>query len=176
VADHFIWRERDLRRFWAKVDRGEAPGVCWEWLGSVDRDGYGRFGIVQPVRNLAAHRTSYELFVDRIPDHLVIDHLCRNRGCVNPAHLEVVTNRVNLLRGRGIGARNAAKTHCTHGHPFDEKNTIYRRSGGRDCRTCRREIERRYLKRRAEKETAHKKRRMVPVVFTGSAPESGDAS
>jgi hypothetical protein len=93
--------------------------------------------------------------VEPVPKGLTIDHLCRNRACVNPAHMEVVTNRVNIMRGDTPAARNAARTHCAHGHPFDESNT-YHRAGkkgqaGRDCRACIRQRVRDYIQRKKER-------------------------
>lgn len=83
------------------------------------------------------HRVAYKEFVGPIADEVVLDHLCRNRACVNVAHLEPTTDRVNILRGDTIAARNAAKTHCPQGHPYDEVNTYVRRDGkGRECKAC----------------------------------------
>lgn len=92
-----------------------------------------------------AHRLSYELHKGEIPEGLEIDHLCRNRWCVNPDHLEAVTRRENIMRGDGpkkLGELNSKKTHCKHGHPFDKENTRYRPTGGRSCRICNRERQR----------------------------------
>jgi hypothetical protein len=116
-------------RFWSKVDRRGA-GECWEWL-ACRSDGYGQF---YPYHSTAvlAHRYSYELLVGPIPDGLQLDHLCRNRACVNPAHLEPVTQRVNILRGYGRGAIQARQTTCSQGHPFDKVT----RQGRRGCAKC----------------------------------------
>ena len=125
--------KRDVvERFLEKIDFGTG---CWEWM-AARRTGYGAFA-VPPKRVLPAHRFAYELMRGPIPDGLVIDHLCRNRGCVNPWHLEVVTNRVNILRGTGWSGRHARVTHCPKGHEYTEVNIIWR-SGGRrrNCRTC----------------------------------------
>lgn len=123
-------------RFWAKVDQ-RGTDECWVWTGFRHPKGYGYFRV--DGRSLAAHRVAYELCVAPIPDGLTIDHLCRNRACVNPAHLEPVTMIVNVLRGEGPTAENARKTHCIRGHPFDEENT-YWFNGGRTCRICQRAI------------------------------------
>jgi hypothetical protein len=120
---------------------------CWVWTGSKTQKGYGRFG------HRLAHRTSYELLVGPIPEGLVIDHLCRNRGCINPVHLEVVTNRENVMRGDGprlLAAKNRERsesiTHCPHGHVYDEANTYWSPRKKRYCRACQRQ---RDVRRRA---------------------------
>ncbi|MFF5842171.1 HNH endonuclease signature motif containing protein [Streptomyces massasporeus] len=120
-------RERILRR----TDRS---GECWLWTGPLDRHGYAEIKI--SGRQRLAHRVAYETFIGPIPDGLVIDHRCRVRHCQNPDHLEPVTNRENLLRGVGVAAQNATKTHCPQGHPYDEANTIIRPRGSRRCRAC----------------------------------------
>lgn len=107
---------------------------CWEWQRGKDRDGYGF--TTYNLRWVYAHCLSYEIFVEIIPSHLQIDHLCRNRCCINPAHLEAVTGRTNTLRGTSVAAENAQKTHCKRGHPFDDENTYTMSSGGRSCRIC----------------------------------------
>ena len=110
---------------------------CWEWTSTVHR-GYGRFHVNRKSR--IAHRYVYEILVGPIPDGLTIDHLCRVRCCVLPDHLEVVTGRINTLRGFGPPALNARKTHCLRGHPYDEANTyVFPGTGWRRCRTCFRE-------------------------------------
>lgn len=127
-----------LARFWDKVDK-RGPDECWEWKGGTCYKGYGRVVGTLPGRNdrrIRAHRVAYTLMVGLIPDGLVIDHLCRNRRCVNPAHMEVVTPSVNTLRGVGSPALNALKTHCKHGHEFTPNNTDKATGGGRSCREC----------------------------------------
>lgn len=86
-------------RFWAKVDRRDG-GDCWPWLGTTTSTGYGLFGVPREDRTVGAHRYAYELVVGPIPTGLELDHLCRVRNCVNPAHLEPVTHAENLRRGR----------------------------------------------------------------------------
>lgn len=131
-------------RFWSKVAIA-GPDKCWEWQASKHK-GYGCFGnSPREGRSRRAHRVAYKLLVGPIPERLTIDHLCRNRACQNPDHLEPVTNRDNVLRSEGITAKNAQKTHCKHGHEFTPSNTI-RRKGGRECRACQRERESRRVK------------------------------
>jgi hypothetical protein len=128
-------------RFWARVEQGPA---CWPWAGFRSPRGYGRFTI--DGRGHQAHRIAYELVVGPIPDGLQLDHLCRNRGCVNPAHLEPVTSRENTLRGDTLPARNVTKTHCPAGHPLDSRKA----DGSRYCLTCNRERDRIYRATDAE--------------------------
>lgn len=128
-----------IAHFWSKVER-RSGSECWLWSGGLLR-GYGRFYIRR--KYVGAHRFAYELLVGPIPDGLTLDHLCRVRACVNPAHLEPVTTRENWRRGESFSAMNARKTHCLRGHAYDEENTLQRKSrGGRLCAECKRERER----------------------------------
>lgn len=108
---------------------------CWEWVGAVNRDGYGHTKL--GGRTQTAHVYVYKMTGRTIPDGMQLDHLCKNRACCNPDHLEPVTSQENTLRGDGPTARNAAKTHCKHGHPFNEANTRIERYRGRSFRQCR---------------------------------------
>lgn len=110
---------------------------CWNWSLSTNQKGYGQVRVNYPKRNmLRAHRVMYELLVGKIPRGLQLDHLCRNHLCVNPKHLEPVTQRENILRGIGSPAENSKKTVCKNGHEFTEENT-YKYKGMRGCIKCR---------------------------------------
>lgn len=133
------WPERTFaERFWEKVDK-DGPAGCWIWTGAIGNKGYGHITVRRPGfrSTLDAHRLAYEFVVGEIPPGLQLDHLCRVRRCVNPAHLDPVTRKENILRGVGPTAVNARKTHCKRGHPFDEENTGRNTGGGRACRACR---------------------------------------
>jgi len=127
------------KRFWAKVEKTE---TCWLWTAGRDRYGYGQFWFAG--RHVGAHGFAYQLLVGPVPDGLQIDHCCRVRHCVNPAHLEPVTCRENLMRGDTPAARHVAKTHCPQGHPLVPGNLVpfQLRRGHRECLTCRRERDR----------------------------------
>lgn len=122
---------------------------CWEWR-RFRRDGYGLFS-PNRGRSVNAHRAVYEINVGPVPDGLVLDHLCRNRACCNPAHLDPVTQQINILRGEGLAADEARRTHCPSGHPYDEENTyvIPSRPNARYCRECARRHRAEHRRRRA---------------------------
>lgn len=128
-------KDNPLLRFWAKVDID--PSGCWNWTAGQVPNGYGKFWIDN--HTLIAHRWLYEKLVGPVPRDMTLDHVCRNRLCVNPGHLDIVTTRENVLRGIGITAVNKQKTHCKHGHIFDTHNTYVLSDGSRMCRTCARE-------------------------------------
>lgn len=120
---------------------------CWLWLRSLASGGYGQTTTGWRTRSgqrseVLAHRVSYILLCGPIPEDMHIDHLCRQRTCVNPDHMEVVTLGENVLRGDGLSARAARRTHCNYGHEFTPENTYHPKRGGRACRQCFREAAR----------------------------------
>lgn len=124
--------DRFLGKVWIrKVDE------CWPWLAGISNDGYGKFFI--NGKQTGAHRAAYELWVGTIPEGLELDHLCRNRSCVNPNHLEPVTKRENTRRGFSPWVENARKTHCPKGHEYNQRNTYslpHKIDANRYCRMC----------------------------------------
>lgn len=117
--------------FWSKVNK---TNDCWLWTGFIKPNGYGQCWSGQRV--MYAHRYSYELVYGNIPDKMTIDHLCKNRSCVNPKHMEVVTRGENTLRGDTVSARSALKTHCPSRHAYTTDNTYVKNNGHRVCKTC----------------------------------------
>lgn len=136
-------------RVWQRVTKTDG---CWSWHGSHHEHGYGIISLEGKPRRV--HRLVYEMLVGPIPEGLDLDHLCRNRGCCNPAHLEPVTRRENLLRGDTIVAAQVARTHCPLGHEYTPDNTRIN-NGCRSCRDCERQRDRqryadgRHLRRKA---------------------------
>lgn len=125
---------RTIEDFMTRV-RAQEDG-CWKWTYPLKRCPNGDYGSCHlNGQNMGAYRAAWILFRGPIPDGLTIDHLCRNTRCVNPDHLEPVTHRENVLRGEGLAAVNARKTHCIRGHEFTAENII-RNGRKRACRTC----------------------------------------
>lgn len=131
-SDH-VQRRAVERRFLGRIQ----PNIktrCWYWLGAPSKAGYGLMSVAN--QTLYAHRISHELYKGPIDPGLEVDHLCRVRHCVNPAHLEAVTPRVNNLRSQSPAARNAKVTHCPYGHAYDAANTGIGEHGTRKCKAC----------------------------------------
>ncbi len=138
-------RKQDAR-FWRQVDDS---GSCWIWTGIKDYKGYGQFS-ANNKKHLAAHRWAYEALVGPIKEGFVVDHLCRNRACCNPDHMEIVTPTENVMRGEGITAQNARRAECSCGHTY----SVAHRKDGRSYRFCKRcKNEQQREKRRAIKST-----------------------
>ncbi len=132
------WHER----FWSKVDKSGPTGAhrpdlgpCWQWVGGLHQAGYAQFVLDQYPH--LGHRVSYEMSKGPIPKGLVLDHLCRNRSCVNPGHLEAKTIGQNTLAPGSLSqsALHAGKTHCPQGHEYSPTNTL-RNRGRRRCLAC----------------------------------------
>lgn len=131
----------DMKRFHNKI---EFTGKCWLWRGALSK-GYGKFSYKGKATE--AHRYAYELFIDDIPQGLVIDHLCRVTNCVNPWHLEPVTSLENIRRGAGWSL-HVQKDICKNGHEFTPDNTSITTNNRRVCKTCHRISSRAYDRRR----------------------------
>jgi hypothetical protein len=146
--------EKIKARFWSRVDKSGpiCPRLgtrCWLWTRGKVPSGYGQFW--DGGRNVPAHCFAWRLLRGTVPDDLELDHLCRNRACVNPDHLEPVTGRVNTLRGESFAAQNARKTHCIRGHELCAANIRWERCRGglaRKCLVCQRQRDREYRARR----------------------------
>lgn len=154
------YRGTEEQRFWKRVKLLE--NGCWEWTGGLT-DGYGSFALAvvtgQPQRHVRAHRWAYENLVGPVPKGKELDHLCRNRACVNPDHLQAVSKSENILRGLGAPAINSRKQFCKRGHAFSGDNLALTEKGGkiyRRCRECVRVLRghiRRYSKKQYAKGT-----------------------
>jgi hypothetical protein len=126
-------------RFWSHVDRS---GDCWVWTGSLNHLGYARFFVTIAPRqrvSLGAHVWAWQMVNGPVPEGKELDHLCRNRACVRPDHLEAVTHHENVLRGETLAAANVRKTHCPQGHPYSPENTYILHAGNgtqRQCKIC----------------------------------------
>lgn len=132
-----------------RVSFGYTENDCWMWLGATTMDGYGR--IRAGGNSIRAHRVTFTALYGPIPEGLTLDHVCGNRPCVRPDHLEPVTNKENILRGEGIASRNADKTHCPEGHALTDDNLrpADLARGFRSCLTCHRRRDRERMQRKA---------------------------
>lgn len=147
----------DKNKFLSKVNvRSELE--CWEYVGNINPDGYGRFSYTNldgEYITTPAHRISFSLFNGELVKGLVIDHICRNRACVNPSHLRQVSRKINAIENNdGTAYLNSLKTHCIHGHEYTPENTmrVYKHKDWRKCRTCeRKKMREYYLKNRKNK-------------------------
>jgi hypothetical protein len=134
------YRPSESERFWAKVDKTD---TCWLWTAAKSPAGYGYFRVGgRAGQYVIAHRYAYTATTGQIPEGLVLDHLCRVRQCVNPAHLEPVTQAENNRRAR--------LTHCRRGHPYEGANVLLKSDGRRECKSCIADAARlRYLRKSA---------------------------
>ena len=114
------WEDIEIR-----IDKSNATfwSGCWIWTGGLDKHGYGV--VTYQGKYYSLHRLMYEHYVGKIPDNLELDHWCKNPLCCRPGHLEPVTHKENVLRGTGLAAINAVKTHCPYGHEYTEENTFF---------------------------------------------------
>lgn len=124
-------KDKDLLRFFAKI---KFVDDCWVWTAGRTKGEYGKFKL--NGKTIVAHKVLYEFIFGKVREGLQLDHLCRNPPCVNPTHLDPVTSRVNLLRGKTAAAKGAFSTHCKHGHEFTLENTYVRKNGTRQCKRC----------------------------------------
>jgi len=146
-----------LVRFLENISVNDQTG-CWDWIGSCQPSGYGQLNLQREdgaARPELAHRISYRVFRGPIPTNInrpTIDHLCRNRKCVNPEHLETVSNRENILRGTAPSAMYARRTHCNYGHEYTENN-LARRSNRRvrECKICKSNSQKKYKRNKKAK-------------------------
>jgi HNH endonuclease len=158
VVSGYLWAMPQLRfdvrdgrlydqLVWAVRMRALPRDECWEWGHQRVPAGYGYVHL--GPKNIQVHRVAYEAEKGAIPPGLHIDHLCRNRACCNPGHMEAVPHRVNVLRGVSPSATEARQTHCKRGHEFTPENTYYRKDKtgtrvgriGRMCRECLRDYQ-----------------------------------
>lgn len=125
--------------------------ACWPWEGRINKDGYGMAYERSTKKYIVAHRMVYTAIKGPIPESMQIDHLCRNRSCVNPSHLEPVTQQENIRRGEGIAVGNARKIFCMRGHPLYGENLGINKAGNRFCRECKKMTSREWHKNNRSK-------------------------
>lgn len=131
-----------MQRFFSKIKFNEKT-TCWDWMASTDKDGYGQFWLNKKYHK--AHRVSYELIKGVLTKGLTLDHLCKNKKCCNPEHLEQVSIQTNLKRAfHQISTINSKKTHCNNGHEFTPDNTYITPLGKRQCNECQRQRKKKY--------------------------------
>ena len=152
-------------RFWEKVQK-TGHSDCWVWMSSKNGRGYGTFAMNKDGHQSTklAHRVAYELEIGPIPNGLSLDHRCRNRLCVNPAHLEPTTIRENLLRApTTVSTLNSQKMFCPKGHALEGDNLMryYLKKGVRQCRICHNEQTKLWLRE------SRRKAKLVSGVHTG---------
>jgi len=133
----------DHERFLSNISTNN--GGCWVWNGFINNYGYGEFGI--SGKRYRAHRVSFSLFSGELVNGMVIDHICKNKACVNPDHLRQVTQKFNCLdNSSSPPAINSVKTHCKYGHELTDDN-VYKHSSGRYCLTCRKRHKDNWIKK-----------------------------
>ncbi len=143
----------------------KTPSGCLEWTGYLDKDGYGKFGMWGMWDETHCHRISYKMFKGEIDEGMVVDHVCRNRKCINPDHLRLVTPRQNVLENsNGVAAKNKKKKVCKRGHLLTGENVRIDERGNRWCYECHRERSKlsakRYYNKNIETLRAKSKKRM----------------
>lgn len=155
-------------RFWRHVEKTQ---TCWLWTGWLTDGGYGRWRATRAAKSLPAHRVAYEIAHGPVPAGLVIDHLCRVRRCVNPAHLEAVTFAENVRRGISFSAINGRRRACPQGHEYD------RRNGRRRCLACETGSKRQYVERHhgrvltSKLASYHRRRQAAAIAALGTTTE-----
>ncbi len=134
-------------RIWKFIKIPKDPNGCWIWIGCFHWNGYGQ--LTFDHEHYRSHRFVYEYLVDQIPKGIELHHVCENRRCVNPFHLQPLTPKEHMMKGMGIGRINIEKTHCNHGHKFTKENII-NYNGWRYCRKCKDRIDREYRNKKRQ--------------------------